>query len=128
MVGYENGSYFSQLLNGKKQIASSLDGKIAALDPRINLEFLSGKSDIMLINDDGSELRPQEQPQTAGAGENSTRSLKAPKTGFFVPAELADMIKGLSNTIQDQQTLLADQQKMIHELVDTWIKDKEGRK
>ena len=47
--GYENGSYFSQLLNGKKQSASSLDEKLAAMHPDLNVEYLRGNSEDMFL-------------------------------------------------------------------------------
>lgn len=52
-LGYPNGSYFSQLLNGRKPIAASLDAKLASLDPRINPAFLAGQSSEMLLTGRG---------------------------------------------------------------------------
>ena len=121
-LGYPNGSYFSQLLNGKKPIAASLDGKLAALDPRINPAFLSGESSEMLLpGEEGLPFSP-ETARTGGAGDCATRSGKAQKSaGIFVPAELAQMVTDLSATVREQQ-------RIIGSLVSTWIKEKEGGK
>ncbi len=128
LVGYGNASAFSQVLNAKKDLPKVLIERICSLDPRINIDFLTGDSDEMFVDGAGADSRPQERPQTEQAGTSSTQSVKAAKSGFFVPAELADMINGLAATIQDQQVLIGDQQKMIHSLVNTWIKEKEGGK
>lgn len=114
-VGYPNGSYFSQLLNGRKQIAASLDGKLAALDPRINPAFLSGESSEMLVPPgEGRPISPESTRKPA-PGDCATRPAKAAKSpGIFVPAELAQMVADLSATVRDQQ-------RTIGTLVDTFI-------
>ena len=117
-LGYPNGSYFSQLLNGKKPIAASLDGKIAALDSRINPDFLSGQSSEMLLRGADAPSFSVESPRTPPAEDSATKSAKALKSpGIFVPAELAQMFSDLSTTVRDQQ-------RTIGALVDTFIKGK----
>ena len=120
-LGYPNGSYFSQLLNGRKQIAASLDGKIAALDPRINPAFLSGESSEMLLAPGESRPISPESTRKTAPGDYATRSAKAAKTaGIFVPAELAQMVADLSATVRDQQ-------RTIGALVETFVgQSKEG--
>lgn len=121
-VGYSNESSWSQLLTGKKDIPKAVPARIAALDPRINIDFLTGDSDEMFVDGAGADSRPQERPQTEQAGTSSTQPVIASKTaGIFVPAELAQMVTDLSATVREQQ-------RIIGSLVDTWIKDKEGRR
>ena len=92
--GYDNESYFSQLLNGKKQIAASLDDKVAALHPDLNVEFLRGNSESMFLD---------------GAVQPAMPALAAPAKkpqkpeGLFIPAELVQMFTDLSATVRSQQ-------------------------
>ena len=117
-LGYPNGSYFSQLLNGRKPIAASLDAKLAALDPRINPAFLAGQSSEMLLTGADTPSFSVESPRKDPPGDYAPRTLKAPKSpGIFVPAELAQMFSDLSTTVRDQQ-------RTIGALVDTFIKGK----
>ena len=55
MVGYSNASAFSQVLNSKKKLPPSLPERIAALDPRINIDFLTGESQDMILGDEPQE-------------------------------------------------------------------------
>lgn len=122
MVGYSNESSWSQLLTGKKDIPKAVPARVAELDPRINIAFLTGESDTMLIERDNSAQGAQEEPQTGRPDTSSTQPVNTPKSaGIFVPAELAQMVTDLSATVREQQ-------RIIGSLVDTWIKDKEGRK
>ena len=94
LCGYENGAYFSQLLNGKKQIAASLDDKVASLHPDLDVEVLRGNSDNMFLPGPGPVLKtfPAEP--------------KAPvkrETGLYVPHELVQMFTDLSATVRSQQ-------------------------
>lgn len=118
-VGYNNQSAFSQVVKGLKPMPARLPAQIAALDPRINVNFLTGDSDEMLI------FSPQGAPestQSAGAGDLPPRAEEPAKTaGIFVPAELAQMFTDLTATIREQQ-------RIIGTMVDTWAKEKEGAK
>lgn len=114
-LGYPNGSYFSQLLNGRKPIAASLDAKLAALDPRINPAFLAGQSSEMLLTGADTPSFSVESPRKDPPVDCATRPAKALKSpGIFVPAELAQMVADLSATVRDQQ-------RTIGTLVDTFI-------
>lgn len=98
--GYENGSYFSQLLNGKKQSASSLDDKLAAMHPDLNVEYLRGNSDDMFRTGSG-------QPSVATAPVAQGRKEKQPTAGVFVPAELVQMFADLAATVRSQQETIS---------------------
>lgn len=104
--GYENNTYFSQLLNGKKQIAASLDEKLAALHQDLNIDFLRGSSDSMFV---------------PGSGQPSMPGLFIPKkkkeADVVVPAEFVQMITNLSNIIQGQQQTIQSQQETIRLLI-----------
>ena len=103
--GYENNTYFSQLLNGKKPIAASLDDKLAALHPDLNIEYLRGNSDDMFIPGSG-------QPSMPGLFAATKPSPKK-EEGVYVPAEFVQMITNLSNIIQGQQQTIQSQQETI---------------
>lgn len=104
--GYENNTYFSQLLNGKKQIAASLDEKLAALHPDLNIDFLRGSSESMFV---------------PGSGQPSMPGIFIPKkkkeADVVVPAEFVQMITNLSNIIQGQQQTIQSQQETIRLLI-----------
>ena len=122
ILGYPNASYFSQLLSGKKQIAASLGEKVCALDTRINPDFLTGESNVMLIG--GEEAAPAPAESTRGAEPEQVpapASKAAKSAGIFVPAELAQMFTDLTATIREQQ-------RIIGTMVDSWAKEKEGAK
>ena len=80
MVGYPNNTYFSNLLSGRKPISATLLEKIAALDPRINIDFLTGVSDDMLIGDEQPAL-PESQPSASPAAPS--------RVGIYVPPRSA---------------------------------------
>jgi len=121
MVGYTSQSAFSQVLNGKKEFPKVLIERFCALDPSINPDFLTGESDEMFLNGEETPSFAPESPRTERTGTSFTQPVKAAKsTGIFVPAELAQMVTDLSATVREQQ-------RIIGSLVDTWIKDKEGR-
>jgi transcriptional regulator with XRE-family HTH domain len=92
--GYDNSTYFSQLLNGRKPIAASLDEKVAALHPDLNVEFLRGNSDSMFIPGASQPAMPAQAAPPA----------KKPRPeGVFIPAELVQMFTDLSATVRSQQ-------------------------
>ena len=103
--GYENNTYFSQLLNGRKPIASSLDDKIVALHPDLNIEYLRGNTDEMFVPGSG-------QPSMPGL---LTPTKKEKPEGVFIPAELVQMITNLSNIMKSQQETIQSQQETIRE-------------
>lgn len=94
MVGYSNASAFSQVLNSKKKLPPSLPERIAALDPRINIDFLTGESQDMILGEE-----PQEEPQV-------DRRYKQ-REGVYMPPELLQMFADLSSTVKDQQQLIS---------------------
>ena len=119
MLGYNNASSFSQVLNGKKKIPREFCTRLASLDPRINIDFLTGASEEML-KDAGNDVQTApERPRSPRPDKSPVRTSKAPENGIFVPTELVQMISDLSATIKDQQD-------MIRALVNTWIKTREG--
>lgn len=122
ILGYPNSSYFSQILSGRKPIAASLGDKLCALDPRINPDFLTGESNVMLIGGEEAAPAPADLTQSAGAGDLPTRTARPAKSaGIFVPAELAQMVTDLTATVREQQ-------RIIGTMVDAWAKGKEGEK
>lgn len=84
-MGYSNKSAFSAVLNGLKPMPAKFCEKLAALDPAINPDFLSGASDEMLRPVPGS---PAPAPASAGV---------------FIPSELVQMFSDLAATIRSQQ-------------------------
>ena len=114
-LGYGNATVLSQILNGKKAMPKDLPGRIASLDPQINVDFITGESDEMLLPPPGGPEMPRISTQTPSGGKSSIREVNEPESGIFVPAELVQMISDLSATIKDQQ-------KMITLLVEKWAK------
>ena len=97
LIGYNNASSFSQVLNSKRGVPSTFPDRIASLDSRINVDFLLGESDDMLLpgnaQPDAEELaRPQ-------------RIARPP--GVYMPPELLQMFADLSSTVRDQQHLIS---------------------
>ena len=86
--------YFSQLLNGRKPVAASLDEKLAAMHPDLNVEFLRGNSESMFL--DGA-VQPA-MPALAAPAKKQPRP-----EGLFIPAELVQMFTDLSATVRSQQ-------------------------
>ena len=115
-MGYDNKSTFSQFLNGHKQIPRGFPSRLASLDPRINILFLTGDSDDMLLSAPGGPETPRISTQTPSGGKSFIEKANSPENGVFVPAELVQMITDLSATIKDQQ-------KMITLLVEKWVKE-----
>lgn len=112
-LGYGNATVLSQILNGKKKMPKDLPERIAALDSQINLAFLQGESDDMLISPHNEPEMPRILTQAPSGGKSSIRKVNEPENGIFVPTELVQMITDLSATIKDQQ-------KMITLLVEKW--------
>lgn len=116
LVGFNNRSAFSQILNGHKSMPKTMPERLSSLDPRINILFLTGESDDMLISPSGEPETPRILTQSLLGGKSSTEKVNSPENGVFVPAELVQMITDLSATIKDQQ-------KMITLLVEKWVKE-----
>lgn len=114
-LGYGNATVLSQILNGKKAMPKDLPGRIASLDPQINVDFITGESDEMLLPPPGGPEIPLISTQVPSSGKSSIRKVNEPENGIFVPTELVQMISDLSATIKDQQ-------KMITLLVEKWAK------
>lgn len=104
LLGYSNPTVLSQMLNGQKAYPKSLPSRIAELDPRINLEFLLGTSDDMLIDEAGSPIKAAEKAETVKTSNHATSDGKGPqKAGIYVPPELAQMFNDLTSTVRSQQ-------------------------
>lgn len=103
--GYDNSTYFSQLLNGKKPIAASLDDKLAAMHPDLNIEYLRGNSDDMFISGAGHPPMPGSFAPTKPTTKKGD--------GIYVPAEFVQMITNLSDIIKGQQQTIQSQQETI---------------
>lgn len=113
-LGYNNTTVLSQILNGKKSVPQNFFTRLASLDPRINMEFLTGESEEMLNMPAEFAGTAPERPRTPSPEDFPARPGKASENGIFVPTELVQMISDLSATIKDQQD-------MIRALVDSWI-------
>lgn len=117
LLGHPNNTYFSTLLSGRKPITKALVDKLAALDPRINVDFLTGVSDKMLI---GEERPGAPELQTSeNIGQLKQQPIPTPRVGIFVPPELAQMVTDLTSIVRDQQA-------MIRNLIEKWC-EKEGK-
>lgn len=106
LLGYTSNTSFSQVLNDKKTAPKNLPQRIAALDPRINIDFLTGLSDEMIIGEGKVEAKPQETVHAGGS-----------RVGVYVPPELAQMVTDLAAAVREQQTT-------IRTLVETIVKSK----
>ena len=116
LVGFNNRSAFSQILNGHKSMPKTMPERLSSLDPRINILFLTGDSDDMLLSAPGGPEVPLFSTQTPSGSKSAAKKVNAQENGVFVPAELVQMITYLSTTIKDQQ-------KMITLLVEKWVKE-----
>lgn len=97
LLGYNNKVHFSQLLNGIKKIPSTMPNKLSSLDPRINLDFLLGDSDTMILSGDPPGDVPS-KPSTSIPEPKPT-----PTKGIIIPPELATMFSDMAATIRMQQ-------------------------
>ena len=104
LLGYTSNTSFSQVLNDKKVFPKTLPERLAALDPRINIDFLTGISDEMLVG----ETQPSDN-----SGQLKQQPIPTPRVGIFVPPELAQMVTDLTSIVRDQQA-------MIRNLVEKW--------
>lgn len=93
-LGYTNKSSFSAVLNGKSPIPKMLPKRLAALDPSVNLDFLLGISDEILM--------PGYSRHTETTGGNQTPP-QYQGTGVWLPTELVRMFTDMSATIRSQQ-------------------------
>ena len=94
-LGYTNKSAFSAVMNGKSPVPKQFPQKLASLDPCINIDFLTGSSDEMLLPGYDSPSIPdtgghQTPPPTGGPG-------------VWLPIELVRMFTDMSATIRSQQ-------------------------
>lgn len=110
LMGYNNGASFSQVINGMRKLPPAFIPRLASLDPRINIEFLEGTSDEMLLGDAENPASEHSQPWHGYAETQYRRP-----AGIFVPPELAQMVTEMTTIIRDQQA-------MIHTFVDAWVK------
>lgn len=91
-MGYTNKSAFSAVINAQKTLPVKFGERLAALDPEINPDFLSGKSDEM--------LRPEYAQPTIP--EIFEKQHERP-SGVYLPLELVKMFTALSETLRSQQ-------------------------
>lgn len=115
-LGYSNPSVLSQILNEKKSMPKTMPERLSSLDPSINVLFLTGESDDMLISPPDGPETPRISTKAPSGGKSPARKANVPESGIFVPSELVQMITDLSATIKDQQ-------KMITLLVEKWAKE-----
>lgn len=89
-LGYTNKSAFSSVLGGQKTLPKKFCDRLAALDPEINPDFITGKSDEMLI--------PSSRPSGAELFPNQEKA-----SGVYLPLELVKLFTNMSETIRSQQ-------------------------
>lgn len=93
-LGYNNKSAFSAVLNGKSPVPKQFPQRLAALDPSLNPDFLTGASDEMLLPGFDSPTLPR-------TGGNQTPP--PTEAGVWLPIELVRMFTDMSATIRSQQ-------------------------
>lgn len=93
-LGYNNKSAFSAVLNGKSPVPKQFPQRLAALDPSLNPDFLTGASDEMLLPGFDSPTIPR-------TGGNQTPP--PTEAGVWLPIELVRMFTDMSATIRSQQ-------------------------
>jgi|GEM_PF-4590310 len=96
-VGYTNRQAFSAVLNGKAPIPKAFPDRIAALDPEINPDFLTGASDKMLLSSDV-------------ASDTVPKAVSSVPAGFVLLPE---------ETCRAMQTLINSQAELIRSLQQT---------
>ena len=102
-LGYTNKSALSGVLTGSKRLPEKFGEKLAALDPSINPDFLTGASDEML-------LPGYDQPAIQPTGAQQ----QAAPVGVVVPYDqLLKMLASLSEAVSSQQETIRSQQEMI---------------
>lgn len=90
-MGYTNRSAFSAVINGLKVMPMNFVERLAALDPDINPDFLTGTSDEMLLSEHERPATPELFPRQGAA------------SGVYLPLELVTLFTNLSDTIRSQQ-------------------------
>ena len=90
-MGYTNKSAFSAVIGGQKVLPRKFCERLAALDPAINLAFLTGESDEMLLPGMDQPTVPELFTKQPGA------------SGVYLPLELVKLFTNLSDTIRSQQ-------------------------
>lgn len=106
-LGYLNHTSLSQVLNEKKTFPDNLAQRIAALDSRINIDFILGKTDDMLIGDNGRQSEPPKEAKTHTATVRTATPIYSPQKGsIIVPPELAKMFEDLTYTVRSQQDMI----------------------
>ena len=88
-LGYVNKTTFSAVVNGKTAVPKRLPLALAALDPRINIDYLTGESDEMLT----------------GAA--------APAPDVVLSAPTMKLLSDMMATIRSQQETIRIQQETI---------------
>lgn len=105
-LGYTNKSALSGVLTGSKRLPEKFGEKLAALDPSINPDFLTGASDEML-------LPGYDQPAIQPTGAQQ----QAAPVGVVVPYDqLLQMLSSLSKAVRSQQETIRSQQELIRSL------------
>ena len=99
-VGRNNRQAFSAVLNGKVRMPAKMAQRLAALDPEINPQYLTGESDVML---------------KGGASDPPLRNEPEARPGVYIPPELIQMITDMSASLRSQQETLRSQQETIRE-------------
>ena len=109
LLGYNNKVNFSQMMNGYKRIPEKLPAKICALDSRINLDYMLGKSDEMVVSPMLASSDMSSEPQQPSVAPAPPVAPPAPQTkkGIVVPPELATMFADMAATIKGQQELIS---------------------
>ena len=112
-LGYTNKSAFSAMLNGRAQIPGAVPERLAALDPTINIDFLLGTSDKMLVG-------PAEQPLFISTDPDQVPTHPEPQKppvpmGVYVPGELVQIMTDLGSTIRSQQETIRMLIESIHD-------------
>ena len=102
-LGYTNKSALSGVLTGSKRLPEKFGEKLAALDPAVNPDFLSGDSNDML-------LPGYDQPAIQPSGAQQ----QAAPVGVVVPYDqLLKLLASLSEAVSSQQETIRSQQEMI---------------
>lgn len=119
-IGYMNKQSFSMLLNGKISFPDTIPERLAALDPTINIDFLRGTSDRMLLGDVEQPLFFSIEPEEAKPASDPSPV----PFGAYIPGEVLRLIDGLSadnrslnETIRSLNETIRSQQETIRLLV-----------
>ena len=109
-LGYTNHTSLSQILNGKKKVPDNFPERLASLHPLVNVDFLRGTSEDMLLNGakPGISIKSEESRAMKEMIESShpapSPSPKEPKPqGIVIPQEIAAMFSDMAATIRMQQ-------------------------